>query len=229
MMTTRRAPKPPAYAAKAVAPIKVPRLWPGSTIVCIASGPSLTAADAEYCRGKAKVIAINNAYKLAMWADVLYACDAKWWRWAHTDKGRHPDFQHFRGLKYGLMAGVAQWPGVQRLKHTGADGLERHPAAIRHGSNSGYQAINLAMHFGAKRIILIGYDMGATGRKHFDGDHPDGSAPPFAACLRHFATLVEPLKAAGVEVINCTRKTALTCFPQMPIEQALSVAVEAFA
>ncbi len=229
MMSVRRAPKPPVAAVKAAPSITVPRLWPNSTIVCVATGPSVTAEDVDYCCDKAKVIAINDAYKLALWADVLYACDAKWWRWAHTDKGRHPTFAQFKGLKYGLMAGVGQWPGVQRLKHTGADGLERHPAAIRHGSNSGYQAINLAMHFGAKRILLLGYDMGATGRKHFHGNHPDGSAPPFASCLRHFATLVSPLKAAGVEVINCTRKTALTVFPQMSIQQALPIHVEAFA
>jgi hypothetical protein len=190
--------------------VKVPKLWPNSTIVCLATGPSLTPEDVNYCRGKAHVIAISDAYKLAPWADVLYSCDAKWWTWAHDHK-RHPRFAEFQGLKYALTAHSARFPGVQVLKNTGKDGLERHPAGLRTGRNSGFQAINLAVHLGASRIVLLGYDMGG---KHFFGNHPDGSAPPFADCIKRFTTLVAPLAELGIEVINCTRKTALTAFPQ---------------
>lgn len=49
------------------------------TIVCVASGESLTRADVNYCRGKARVLAINDNYRIAPWADWLYACDGRWW------------------------------------------------------------------------------------------------------------------------------------------------------
>lgn len=190
--------------------VTVPKLWPQSTIVCLGSGPSLTQEDVNYCRDKARVIAVNDTYKLALWADVLYACDAKWWAWAHNPK-LHPRFPEFQGLKYALTPNSARFPGVQVLKKTGIDGFEPNPTGLRTGRNSGFQAINLAVHLGASRIVLLGYDMGG---KHFFGNHPDGSAPPFADCIKRFATLVAPLAELGVEVINCTRKTALTAFPQ---------------
>jgi hypothetical protein len=193
-------------------PVMVPRLWPQGTIVCVGTGPSLTADDVEYVRGKADaVIVVNDAYKLAPWADVLYACDSKWWDW-------HKGVPAFQGLKYTLQSRAAKWPGVQVLTHRGESGLDLDPSAVRTGKNSGYQAINVAVHLGARRVILLGYDMRGT---HWFGNHPDGSKPPFALCLTYFQTLVEPLHEAGVEVINCTRKTALTMFPQMTLQEAL--------
>ena len=59
----------------------VPRVWPGETVVCIASGPSLTRDDVEYCRGRAKVLVINTSILLAPWADAFHACDGRVWRW----------------------------------------------------------------------------------------------------------------------------------------------------
>jgi hypothetical protein len=37
------------------------------------------------------------------------------------------------------------------------------------------------------------------------------------------AAMVEPLERSGVEVINCTRRTALETFPLMALEDALPV------
>ena len=196
----------------------VPKLWPGGTVVCLATGPSLTKTDIEYVRGKVQgVIAINDAYKWALWADVLYGCDAKWWRW---QKGARA----FAGLKYTLQKEATQFPGVQLLRQTGPDGLELDPTGVRTGRNSGYQAINLAVHLGAARIVLLGYDMHGD---HCFGRHPDGSRPPFGLCRPKFKTLVAPLKAAGVSIVNCTRVTALDAFPRMTLEQALPAVEEA--
>ena len=194
----------------------VPRLCPGGTVVCLGSGPSLTPEDVDYVRGKATVIAVNDTFRLAQWADALYACDAKWWYW-HWTKGA----KDFPGLKFALEASVSRYPGVQVLQKTGETGLELNPTGVRAGRNSGYQACGLAYHFGAKRILLLGYDMRANGTDHYFGAHPDSSKPPFAVCLQRFATLVDPLKAAGVSVVNCTPTTALTCFPCAPLRETL--------
>lgn len=106
---------------------------------------------------------------------------------------------------------------MRSLSHPG---LSFDPAYIHEGGNSGYQAINLAVHFGAKRILLLGYDMGG---KHWFGDHPK-SLPVksnYQIFMDNFATLPNDLKAAGVEVINCSRKTALAVFPRSTIEREL--------
>lgn len=197
---------------------EVPRLWPGGTVACLASGPSLTQADVDLVCGHVDgVIAVNDAVRLAPDAAILYACDGKWWGW-------HDGMPRFTGLKFALKDDAKKWTshGVQVLKQTGLEGLELKPNGLRRGHNSGYQAINVAVHTGAARIILLGYDMRGG---HFFGNHPDGTKPTFHLCLPLFATLVKPLEAAGVEVINCTRKTAITCFRRAPLEQVVGLAV----
>lgn len=84
---------------------------------------------------------------------------------------------------------------------------------IHYNSNSGAQAINLAYLLGASRIILLGYDMGATGNTHWFGRHPKGlSTGRYGNYIPEFTRLAADLSNEGVEVINCTRKTALTQF-----------------
>jgi len=198
--------------------IRVPRLWAGETVVCIGGGPSLTPADVQAVRGRARVIAINDAYRLAPWADVLYAADAKWWNW-------YQGVSLFTGPKYSISSReTVTWPDVQTLQNTGPVGLEIEPTGLRAGFNGGYQAINLAVHFGAKRIVLLGYDMtlGPAGEGHWFGDHPDGKVSPYAQMREAFNTLIEPLAEIGVEVVNCSRRTALTAFPRMSLEEAIA-------
>jgi hypothetical protein len=112
---------------------------------------------------------------------------------------------------------------VQVLQNTGTDGLELAPTGLRTGINSGYQALNLAVHLGADRILLLGYDMGPDGtRDHWFGEHPDCQPSPYAQMREYFETLVAPLAELGISVINCSRRTALTAFPCVPLEQELA-------
>lgn len=190
-----------------------PRLWPDSTVVCVGTGASLTRDDVEFCQGRARVIAVNDAYTVAPWADCLYAADGKWWRW-------HKGVPGFAGMKYSIEPKheAKANAGAVMLRNLGHDGLSLDPTGLRTGSNSGYQAINLAVHFGARQIVLLGYDMRGP---HFFGKHPDNSGPTFQACVPGFSTLVEPLRALGVTVINCTPRSALTCFPRAALRDAL--------
>jgi hypothetical protein len=195
----------------------VPKLCPGGTVVCFAGGPSLTREDVEYCRTRVDgAVAVNTAYQLAEWATALYAADWIWWQW-------HRGAPTFPGLKYTLTRQSTRWPGVQLLKKTGDEGLELKPDGLRTGRNGGYQAINLAVHLGAKRIILLGYDMqkGPKGESHWHGDHPRHTESPYGIFVRKFDTIVKPLAAAGVSVVNCSRHSALKCFPKADLAEVL--------
>lgn len=207
--------QPIAYAT-------VTRSWHGETVVCIAGGPSLTQADVDACRGRARVLAIKDAIRLAPDADVLYACDEKWWR-------HHAAQLAFSGPRYALEMLAARYD-VEVLKNTGDTGLELSPDGLKTGRNSGYQAINLAVHLGATRVLLLGYDMGPRqGQHHWFGPHPyPASAPPYDRFLQCFDTIVAPLAAAGVQVVNCTPDSSLRCFPTMRLAEALA-AQEALA
>lgn len=208
-------------SATLVSPVRsyatVPKLCLGGTVVCLASGPSLTPEDVDYaltrCAGS---IAINTTFKLAPTATALYAADWLWWQW-------HRGAPEFKGLKYTLTRQATRWPGVQLLKKTGKEGLELKPDGLKTGRNSGFQAINLAYHFGAKRIVLLGYDMqkGPKGESHWHGNHPHHSESPYGIFVRMFDTLVEPLKKVGVEVINCSRVSAVTAFPKADLRDVL--------
>jgi hypothetical protein len=188
-------------------------------MVCLGGGPSLTAADVEYCRGRdVRMLAVNDAYHIAPFADVLYACDGKWWDY-------HQGVPSFTGLKFGMTVKAGKWPGVQRLANTGGQGYESQPGGLRTGGNSGFQAVQLAVHLGAVRILLLGYDMqrGKKGRSHWFGEHPlpIRVSSDYGVFCAYFRSLATPLKALGIQVINCSRETALTCFPRMAIDEAL--------
>jgi hypothetical protein len=174
----------------------------------------------DYCRGKVRVIAINDAYRLAPWADALYGCDPKWWKW-------HDGVPEFAGPKWSLEHSAwgsyrVKYPDVQRLRNTGPSGLEHSPAGLKNGRNSGYQAINLAVHYGAARILLLGYDMQARGGvSHFFGEHPNHQKSPYPMFRQRFESLVRPLARLGITCLNCSASTVLTAFPCALLREAL--------
>lgn len=210
--------KPDREARGVCAPMSfspVPRLWPGATVVIIAGGASLTREDVEFCRGKARVVAVNDAYRLAPWADLFYACDARWWD-VHFE--RIADLQ---GLKVTHSADAAVRHRLSLIVGRAAQGLSFNPTFVHLGNNGGYQALNLVTLMGATRILGLGYDM--KGR-HWFGDHPKACSGPsnFARWIANFETVPPDLARIGATFINCSRDTALTCFPRMTIEEALS-------
>lgn len=90
--------------------------------------------------------------------------------------------------------------------------------------NSGAALIALAARAGASRIILLGYDCQHTGGKaHWHGDHPPelGNARSVDKWPAAFRALARSLPA-GVKVINCSRATALDCFPRAVLENVLT-------
>jgi hypothetical protein len=102
--------------------------------------------------------------------------------------------------------------------------LSMNPTTLCLGQNSGYQAINVAVLLGARKILLLGYDMqrGEDGARHWHEDHKIPTPNFYPKFLKHFPTMIEPLAAAGVEVWNCTRRTALDAFPKVSLEDALA-------
>lgn len=167
------------------------------------------------------MLAINDNYLRAPWADWLYACDGPWWA-HHIGRVR----ETFRGQCWTRDRDAAAAFGLEWIRSASRPGLSRDDRVIHEGSNSGYQAINLAAHFGARRILLIGYDMGATGNTHWFGDHAPAIAGPtgrsdFDVFLAAFPQLAADLAAAGIDVVNCTTNTALTAFRRGRLEDEL--------
>jgi hypothetical protein len=204
--------------------------WAGETAAILASGPSMTRAQAEYVRGKCRVIAVNNqgidtdcdgklVPALAPWADILYAADAKWWRHYHERALK------FAGRKV-TIRDTLPWPELYSLKQSiEHSSFDPRPTHLVSGGNSGYQAIHLAVHLGAKRIVLLGFDMkeGPHRRRHWFGNHPGrlNSRGSFSTWLRAFDKFAKVLKMKEIDVVNCTPDTALRSFRRARLEEVL--------
>jgi hypothetical protein len=210
---------------------EVAREWIGATAVLIGGGPSLTreqVAQVELVREQRRalrVIAVNDAYRLAPFADICYFADSEWWGW-HKDR---PDFQAFAGQKCSISdsGGNIKDPAVHILRNANGRGhsfgLSLDPKQIVTGSNSGYQALNIAVLAGAKTILLLGFDAREpTGKTHWFGDHP--KREPIAAYAEYrkaFSAGERAILAAGVKVVNCSPGSAIDSFPKMDLEDAL--------
>lgn len=203
----------------------VPRLLPdGGTVLVLGSGPSLTQADVTLARQHVDLtIAVNGSYKYAPDATCLYAADAKWWGWHKGCEGIHmvgtDKWPAFTGqLKYCLARTPYNVPMLRRGPSTG---LTLDPSKVALGLNGVFQSINVAVHFGATTVIVLGLDMHGT---HFHSAHPDRSVPPFSMCIERFKTLVEPLAKVGVSIVNCTPKSAVKCFPMARLQDVITFA-----
>lgn len=162
---------------------------------------------------------MNDAWQLAPWADVLYACDGRWW-----DAKRPQAGQQAPGLWVSQDEPACARYGLAYAPSRTGQGLCREPWVVNQGLNSGYQALNLAYHFGARQVLLLGFDMQKTGGKsHWFGDHPGklNVPSPYTEFVKRFDLLAKDLEAEGVNVINCSRDTALRCFKRSTIDQEL--------
>lgn len=191
-----------------------PAGWRDRTVAVMASGPSMNqrAADAVRAAGLPAIV-VNNTFRLAPWADILYAADPEWWHLT-------PDARAFSGVK----VSISPVSGTQRVEGSGVDGIDLHPGYVRTGNNSGYQALQLALQAGARRILLLGYDMTGT---HWHGPHIAGlrntTDETFRRWIAHYSSAAPMIAALGVEVVNCSLQSALTCFRKADLAAELGV------
>lgn len=191
-------------------------LFTGRDVVITAGGPSLSLSQVRaigIARAKdaIRVIAINDAVYPCWFADVLYACDLAWWT-------AHNGVPGFDGRRVTLKhQGNPVYEDADWLVSTGPEGLESDPGGLRTAGNSGYQAINLSVHLGASRILLVGFDMRGDNTSHWFGQHPEtcrrAMVGGFDRMAKHFEGLVGPLLARGIQIVNCTPGSAIGAFP----------------
>jgi hypothetical protein len=184
----------------------------------------MSPAVAELVRAaELPTIAINTTFKLAPWADMLYAADVEWW--GHLD--HHKQAMAFAGLKVSCQPVY----GVNVLRNTGVLGFDPDPGAVRTGGNSGYQAIHIAMHTKASRILLCGFNMRSyDGNDHWHPEHPKGlrtTTPElYNRWCERFEVLAQEAKLRNIDVVNVTPDSALTVFRKSTLEAELAKSTE---
>jgi hypothetical protein len=198
---------------------EAPILWPGETVAILGGGPSLSPGQIQLVKSAGiRRIATNFAYTLDLEADVLCWGDTHWWFRHRADVDRHKGMKvtwrptpEDKVVKFYQMQHAKAPPSISRNRR------------LIVGSNTGHGAINLAVHFGVKRILLLGFDM-RTGSQH--NWHNRHTRHANEERYRHvflpeMGNSALELKALGIDVVNCTPNSAMKCFPIMTVEQAL--------
>jgi len=199
--------------------------------VVIGTGPSLNdCADLlrdMQGRGKAFLLGCNDTWQ-DFELDCWLACDPDWhkingpvfleycdqWHW-NEDICRAGSYRHIEG----------RW----------ADGLSTDPGWISFGHSSGWQLLNLAVHYNrwgrvGAPILLVGFDMtydNAPERHYFtgvsdvDGEYPEPlrkqslfAKPDGTGLLYDYKHIANQCERGEIpQIINCTPKSAMEWFP----------------
>jgi len=204
--------------SKDILTVSISPIWAGETVFVIGGGPSLKDVNWNILAGK-KTIAINKSFLNYPNADVLYWTDSRFYSWYNQQ------IDEFNGIKYTIRYSVNYTGNINLLKKGRRYGLESRTDTLAHGNNSGYAAINLAYHLGAKKIVLLGYDMGnVNGESHFHGGYPikaTGDDVYEKQFIPGFNQLAEDLKKKNVEVWNACKTSKLLAFPKISLERDL--------
>lgn len=197
------------------------RIWDGRTAVVVAGGPSVTLRQVREIgvarsQDKCRVIAVSDAVYPCWFADVLFSSDAKWW-------DHNSGVPTFDGSKVSRNC-LGRYE-VDYLRETGAEGYDPTPGTIRHGSNSGHQAVHLAAQLGASRIIIVGMDFSDDGaRDHWFGYHV-GNMDMHSDVVewrRKFRILTDALAIEEVAVVNASLSSTIKWLPQTSLETAFA-------
>ena len=180
--------------------------WTGRRVAVLASGPSLSQADAIAVRDAGFItVAVNTTWKLAPWCDVIYAGDSRWWK------------------AYGHEVNI---PAKRFCRTSSAFKTHRarcHKTKLKHDYNSGELAIELAAQRKPELIVLLGFDASVKHGVHWHGPHEDTPNPTAGRArrwLRQFDRIPEAYPDANI--VNCSRYTEINCFPRESLESVLA-------
>lgn len=193
----------------------IPREWgPDEVCFVLCSGESIGQQAETIKRLSGRFVAVKHAVVLRPDADVLFMAGDEHAEGPVFVKQFTGTYAIVRSKPYrGLPDTVKR---VTRTKnHEQLCELTDHVC----GYDSGTSAINVAYHFGARTIVLLGYDM--TGG-HFC-KHPLQN-PPADHFRRHMGPLTrlnEDARAKGVRIVNCSPISAVTAFEKQPLEAFL--------
>ena len=203
-------------------------MWEGATVYVIGGGPSVKDQDLTALHDTGhRVIGVNNAFELGPWVDVCYFGDCRWLDWNH------------KGLQQysGLVVTSCQRPNLRERKwmkvlkrDESKNGISKRPGSICWNLNSGASAIDLAVKLGAKKVVLLGFDMktkaggGNKGHNWHDRHTPRHTPADTIYAQRFlpgFKKIKADLDALEIECANATPDSALTLFEMVRLEDVV--------
>jgi len=227
---------------------QVPRIWEGGDVWIIGGGPSVPkqfdipdkviqsvirgTSPSVYSPYMSSIhdkhtIGINVAYLLGDWIDFVFFGDS-----GFLLKHQHA-LANFQGLKISChpKADSLSWVKFVARDKSHAQGISSNPMRVSWNGNSGAAAISIAVHTGAKRVILLGFDMKVNeeDNQHWHDIYQRGTTMdqkrrrkmPFHRHLRGFPQIARDAKQMGVEILNASPDSAIECFQKVTVKELL--------
>ena len=197
----------------------VPKMWLDSTAYILGGAPSLLKENLSLIHNE-RVIGVNDAFRLGDWVDVCWFGDVRWFDW------NKEELKKFKGLVACCCPRLADkndW--VKVLSRGKPQGIEPRPDFISWNKSSGGSAINLAIHFGVRRVVLLGYDMkpNEDGKDNWHDNHKvkNNTTLPYPRFLQSFPIIVRDAERMGVEIINTSMDSLIDekYVRKMPLEE----------
>lgn len=198
----------------------------------VGTGPSLTDEAIRLINeSELPKFGCNLTYRVIDGLTALLGCNYEFW-----------DFywDEVKALSCDLWSShheSKQGAPLKKIRGEWRDGLSTDPSVIHYGHSSGYQLINLALHYGVTEFVLIGYDLRypkgydghrkqAGGARHYFGEYPkelqhwtrfnigsDGELNGLLGCYRTIYA-----EKYGIRIINCSPGSALDFFEAGDLE-----------
>lgn len=186
------------------------------------TGPDAYSPYMEPIHGE-HVVGVNDAYLIGTWIDVCHFGDAGWYRthrerlasWPNLKVSHAPAFADDR---------YAAKEGVKYLKRDPDRklGLTENLRRLSWNFNTGSSAIGLAVHFGVRQMILLGFDMRHEGTAtHWHFGHGNEPRRSYNRFIRGMPVIARDAARLGVEIINCSPGTAIKDFPVAELREVL--------
>lgn len=204
---------------------KVERVLNGGTIFILGGGPSLTDSIVPELKNKT-ILGINQAYQLGDWVDFCYSGDKRWFEWNKQKIKNYKGTLYTSYPKFDLIS-YDNIINLGRISSYGISNKSRY--SIAWNGNSGASAINIAYWLGAKRIVLLGFDMRRIGNSfNWHKQYPrinrrnNNRYPnPYIKFLKCFRQIAIDAKRLGIEIINATPNSAIQVFPKTKLKELL--------
>ena len=208
----------------------IPRIWPDSTVYIIGGGPSILTQDLTVLASK-RVIGVNMAFLLGPWVDIIWYGDKQWYNL------QSPRILSYNGLVLTCSAeaqNVRRHPAVKYVGRSKPSGIEsKKRTHVAWNGCSGASAISVAYWLGAKKVILLGFDMqidakNKAAKTHWHDEYPlrwdkkkSSHVNPYPKFLLYWPQIMRDAKRLGLEILNATPNSALNLFPKVTLESTL--------
>jgi len=203
---------------------KLPKVFEGQTVFIYGGGPSLP----NIVKGRNinhPIIGVNHAILLGVRIDICFFGDSRFY-WIMKD-----DFIKYDIIKISCdrrSGKTTDLPipdsdtSIIKIPYSNGHGVHIDKNKINFNSSSGGAATDLAIHLGASRIILVGFDM-----RWVDGEsnwHPHAfrkTNKPYTNFIVPFDSLARQAKFRNVEILNATPNSLLPYFKFTNFEEYL--------